>query len=85
MWIVIALVLIIIIVVLMIALLVAYLDLSSKVEILKNTINWQNERYLECLKGWDKSIKMVKEVISLNEQLYSELYDNKENDNNECE
>lgn len=91
MWIVIALVLIII-AILMIALLRAYVDLSSKVEILKNTINWQNERYMSCIKGWGKTIKLINEAISLNEdmrnlnkRLYAELYNNKEANNNECE
>ena len=57
-----------IIILLMIALLVAYLDLRSTVEIMKNTINW-----LDC------------RVIELNKQLYSKLYSDKEDDNNERE
>ena len=80
-----------IIVLLMIALLMAYLDLRDTVEIMKNTINWQNERYMTCLKGWEKAIKSVEgvlslndQVIELNKQLYSDLYgNNEENDNNE--
>ena len=79
-----------IIVLLMIALLIAYLDLRDTVEIMKNTINWQNERYMTCLEGWEKAIKSVEKVLSvnddimeLNKQLYSELYDNKDSDNNE--
>lgn len=67
-----------VIVLLMIALLAVYLDLRSTVEILKNTINWQNERYLECLKGWDRSIKLLNEARSLSEQLLDELNDIKE-------
>ena len=87
-----------IIVLLMIALLMAYLDLRDTVEIMKNTINWQNERYMTCLEGWEKAIKSVERVLSLNgqvielnKQLYSDLYNNeeddnnKEGDNNECE
>ena len=87
-----------IIVLFMSALLIAYLNLRGTVEIMKNTINWQNERYMACLEGWEKAIKSVEgvlslndQVIELNKQLYSDLYDNKdsdnnkEDDNNECE
>ena len=81
-----------IIILLMVALLVAYLDLRDTVEIMRSTIDWQNERYTACLDGWEKAIQLVKEVFSLNDQiielnrnLYSELYDNKEDDNNEHE
>ena len=81
-----------IIVLFMSALLIAYLNLRDTVEIMKNTINWQNERYMTCLEGWKKAIQLVKRVISfndqiieLNKQLYSELYNNEEDDNNERE
>lgn len=89
MWIVI--ILAVIIVLLMIALLTAYFNLRSTVEIMKDTINWQNERYMTCLEGWEKANQSVKEVISLNDQIielnrrrYFELYGSKEDDNNEC-
>ena len=59
---------------------------------MRSTINWQNKRYVACLEGWEKALQSVDEVMSLsnqivelNKQLYSELYDNKEDDNNECE
>ena len=81
----------VIIVVLIIALLIAYLDLRSTVEIMKNIIDLQNKRYITCLDGWEKAIQSVKEALSLNDQiielnkqLYSKLYGDKEDDNNEC-
>ena len=81
-----------IILLLMIALLAAYLNLRSIVEIMKDTIKLRNKRYNACLKGWERAIQSIEEVISLNDQLIeinkqlcSELYDNKEDDNNECE
>ena len=81
-----------IIVLFMSALLIAYLNLRDTVNIMKNTINWQNERYTACLDGWEKAIQSVKKVLSLNDEiielnrnLYSELYGNKEDDNNERE
>lgn len=76
----------------MIALLIAYLDLRSTVEIMKNTIDFQNKRYMTCLDGWEKAIQLVKkawslndQVIELNKQLYTKLYSDKEDDNNERE
>ena len=81
-----------IIVLLMIALLTAYLDLRDTVEIMRSTINWQNKRYATCLEGWEKALQLVKEMLSLNDQviklnkqLYSKLYGNKNGDNNEEE
>lgn len=81
-----------IIALLMVALLIAYYDLRSTVEIMRSTINWQNERYVTCLEGWEKAIQLVKEagslndrVIELNKQLYTKLYSDKEDDNNERE
>ena len=85
-----------IIILLMIALLVAYLDLRSTVEIMNkimnDTIDFQKERYTACLDGWEKAIQSVKKVLSLNDriielnkQLYSKLYSDKEDDNNERE
>ena len=81
-----------IIILLMIALLIAYLDLRSTVEIMKNVIDLQNKRYKACLDGWEKANQTVKEILSLNDriielnkQLYSKLYGNKEDDNNERE
>lgn len=74
-----------IIILLMIALLVAYLDLRSTVEIMKNIIDLQKERYMVCLDGWEKAISLNNQVIELNKQLYSELCGNKESDNNERE
>ena len=80
----------VIIVLLMIVLLAAYLDLRDTVEIMKKTIDWQNKRYMACLDGWKKAIHSIEEIlplndqiIELNKQLYSELYGNKEGDNNE--
>ena len=74
-----------IIALLMVALLIAYLDLRSTVEIMKNTINLQNKRYMTCLDGWEKAISLNDQVIELNKQLYSKLYSDKDDDNNERE
>ena len=81
-----------IIALLMVALLIAYYNLRSTVEIMKNTIDLQNKRYMTCLDGWEKAIQLVKEALSLNDQvielnkhLYSEPYSDKEDDNNERE
>ena len=74
-----------IIALLMVALLIAYLDLRSTVEIMKNTIDLQNKRYMACLDGWEKAISLNDQVIELNKQLYSKLYSDKEDDNNERE
>ena len=74
-----------IIALLMVALLIAYLDLRSTVEIMKNTIDLQNKRYMTCLDGWEKAISLNDQVIELNKQLYSKLYSDKEDDNNERE
>ena len=74
-----------IIALLMVALLIAYLDLRSTVEIMKNTIDLQNKRYMTCLDGWEKAISLNDQVIELNKQLYSKLYGDKEDDNNEHE
>ena len=85
-------ILVVIIVLLMIVLLAAYLDLRDTVEIMRSTINWQNKRYVTCLEGWEKALQSVKEMLSLNDQvielnkkLYSDLYGNEEDDNNEEE
>ena len=75
----------VIIVVLIAALLIAYLDLRSTVEIMKNTIDLQNKRYMTCLDGWEKAISLNDQVIELNKQLYSKLYSDKDDDNNERE
>ena len=82
----------VIIVVLIIALLIAYLDLRSTVEIMKNVIDLQNKRYMVCLDGWEKAISLNEKAISLNDQvielnkqLYSKLYSDKDDDNNERE
>lgn len=80
------------IVLLMIALLAAYYDLRRTVEIMQNTIDLQNKRYMTCIDGWEKANQTVEEVFCLNDQiielnkkLYSKLYGNKESDNNERE
>ena len=75
----------VIIVVLIAALLIAYLDLRSTVEIMKNVIDLQNKRYMVCLDGWEKAISLNDQVIELNKQLYSKLYSDKDDDNNERE
>ena len=49
-----------IIVLLMTALLTAYLNLRDTVEIMRSTINWQNKRYIACLKGWEKALQSIK-------------------------
>ena len=74
------------------ALLIVYSNLRGTDESMKNTIDLQNEKYKTCLEGWEKTNQSVKKVISLNDQLieinkqlYSELYGNEEDDNNECE
>lgn len=79
-----------IIVVLNIALLIAYLDLRSTVGIMKDTINFQNKLYNECLEGWCRAIELSDNVISLNDdmrklnmQLLDEFNELKEGDNNE--
>ena len=76
---------------LVIPLLLAYLDLRSTVEIMKSTINFQNERYDKCLNGWGKAIELVNEVISLNDylrkvnkQLLDELKNLKEESSDDC-
>ena len=74
-----------IIALLMVALLIAYYNLRSTVEIMKNTIDLQNKRYITCLDGWEKAISLNDQVIELNKQLYSKLYSDKEDDNNERE
>ena len=82
---------VIIIATLVIMLLLAYLDLRSTVEIIKSTINFQNERYDKCLNSWGKAIDLVDEVISLNDdlrkvnkQLLDELENLKEGSNDDC-
>ena len=82
---------VIIIATLVIMLLLAYLDLRSTVEIIKSTINFQNERYDKCLKGWGKAIELADEVISLNDnlrkankQLLDELKNLKAGSNDDC-
>ena len=72
-----------IIALLMVALLIAYYNLRSTVEIMKNAIDLQNKRYMTCLDGWEKAISLNDQVIELNKQLYSKLYSDKEDDNNE--
>ena len=81
-----------IIALLMVALLIAYYNLGSTVEIMKNVIDLQNERYMTCLNGWEKAIQSLEKafslndrIIELNKQLYSKLYIDKEDDNNERE
>lgn len=74
-----------IIALLMVALLIAYYNLRSTVEIMKNIIDLQNKRYMVCLDGWEKAISLNDQVIELNKQLYSKLYSDKEDDNNERE
>ena len=74
-----------IIALLMVALLIAYYNLRSAVEIMKNTIDLQNKRYMTCLDGWEKAISLNDRIIELNKQLYSKLYGDKEDDNNEHE
>ena len=82
---------VIIIATLVIMLLLAYLDLRSTVEIIKSTINFQNERYDKCLNSWGKTIELVDEVVSLNDdlrkvnkQLLDELKNLKEGSNDDC-
>ena len=72
------------IVLFMSALLIAYLNLRDTIENMKPIINLQNKRY-------EKVLSLIDQVIELNKQLYSDLYDdkdkdnNEEDDNNECE
>ena len=82
---------VIIITALVIVLLLAYLDLRSTVEIIKSTINFQNERYDKCLNGWGKTIELVDEVVSFNDdlrkvnkQLLDDLKNLKEGSNDDC-
>ena len=74
-----------IIALLMVALLIAYYNLRSTVEIMKNIIDLQNKRYMVCLDGWEKAISLNDQVIELKKHLYSKLYSDKEDDNNERE
>ena len=67
----------------MVVLLIAYYNLRSTVEIMKNTIDLQNKRYITCLDGWEKAMSLNDQVIELNKQLYSKLYSDKDDDNNE--
>ena len=72
------------IVLFMSSLLIAYFNLRDTVESMKTIINLQNKRY-------EKVLSLNDQVIELNKQLYSDLYNNeeddnnKEGDNNECE
>lgn len=74
-----------IIALLMVALLIAYYNLRSTVEIMKNVIDLQNKRYIACLDGWEKAVSLNDRVIELNKQLYSKLCSDKESDNNGSE
>lgn len=63
-----------------IALLVAYFDLRDTVKIMQFTIDMQNERYSNCLKNWDESIKLaeknicsIEEIRALNERAIDKL------------
>ena len=73
------------IVLFMSSLLIAYFNLRDTVESMKTIINLQNKRY-------EKVLSLIDQVVELNKQLYSDLYDNneendnnEEDDNNECE
>lgn len=74
-----------IIALLMVALLIAYYNLRSTVEIMKNVIDLQNKRYMACLDGWEKAMSLNDQVIELNKQLHSKLCSDKESDNNGSE
>lgn len=64
------------IVLFMSALMIAYFNLRDTVETMKTIINLQNKRY-------EKVLSLIDQVIELNKQLYSDLYDDKDNDDNE--
>ena len=53
-----------------IALLIAYFNLRDTVKFMQSTIDFQNERYEKCLKGWAEIIKTSKKVIKSNEDIY---------------
>lgn len=71
-----------ILVLFMSVILIAYLNLRDTVETMRTVINLQNKRY-------EKVLSLIDQVVELNKQLYSDLYNdndnNEEDDNNECE
>ena len=52
-----------------IALLIAYFDLRDTVKIMQSMIDFQNERYDRCLKGWDESLQQVMTVVKINDDV----------------
>lgn len=60
-------VLLIVLILSVVALLIAYFDLRDTVKIMQSTIDFQNERYDRCLKGWDESNQSVSKVVKLND------------------
>lgn len=62
-------VLLIVLILSVVALLIAYFDLRDTVKIMRSTIDFQNERYDRCLKGWDESLQQVMTVIKINDDV----------------
>ena len=52
-----------------VALLIMHFDLRETVEILRSCIDFQNERYEKCLKGWNESNQSVLKVVKLNDSM----------------
>lgn len=62
-------VLLIVLILSVIALLIAYFDLRDTVKIMQSMIDFQNERYDRCLKGWDESLQQVMTVVKINDDV----------------
>ena len=52
-----------------VALLAAYFDLRDTVKIMQSTIDMQNERYKDCIEGWQETIKLAKKATYLNKEI----------------
>lgn len=62
-------VLLIVLILSVVALLIAYFDLRDTVKIMQSMIDFQNERYDRCLKGWDESLQQVMTVVKINDDV----------------
>ena len=62
-------VLLIVLILSVVALLITYFDLRDTVKIMQSMIDFQNERYDRCLKGWDESLQQVMTVVKINDDV----------------
>lgn len=62
-------VLLIVLILSVVALLIAYFDLRDTVKIMQSMIDFQNERYEKCIKGWGESLQQVTTVIKINDDV----------------